>query len=181
MDVPANAPESATGVAPPLPKHIVDGKLTVVAPGALEKWKRASTGAGGCTFSTANCTVFDVLESVWLPASHCAVAVLLIICGCACANAGKLAAGCKIPAASKPAYLIKDLVNVRMAKKGDDGVSRAPPPFLSSLWLGKSARLRCHRRYWSMFPQRLWCPPYKCRRPHLPNRSDLRPDLSQLR
>ena len=81
VDIPANAPESVTGIAPRLPKHNVDGRLIVLALGASEKWNRLSTGASSLTDSTVNCTVFDERDRRWTPESHSTVAVLVIIFG----------------------------------------------------------------------------------------------------
>lgn len=104
-----------------LPMHIVGGKFAGDAPGALEKWKSDSTGGDGGTASTANCTVLDGRESVCPSTFHSAIAVLLIICGVLCANAGKLATGRSIPAASAPALLIMILVNRFIGEKGGGG------------------------------------------------------------
>lgn len=102
------------------PKQIVGGKFAGDAPGALEKWKSDSTGGDATTVSTANCTVLDVRDNVWLPTVHSAVAVFVMNGDCVCANAGRLATGRSIPAVSAPAHLIY-LVNTPIEAKGDVG------------------------------------------------------------
>lgn len=118
-------------MGPLLPVQIVDGKFVDDAPGALEKCKSDKTGGGGGIFSTANCTVLDAVDSVVVPTSHSAVAVLVMTCGAVCASAGRLATGKSIPVVSAPAHFIKYLVNVPIGAKGDPGKPAPPLVFFS--------------------------------------------------
>lgn len=110
--------------------QIVGGKFVGDAPGALEKRNNDSTGGGGGEFSTANCTVLDIRDNVWLPTLHSAVAVFVITGDCVCANAGRLATGRSIPVVSAPAHLIIYLVNVPIVAKGDAGRTERRPSVL---------------------------------------------------
>lgn len=125
---PVYTPSNRIGVGPLLPLHIVLGKFTDDAPCVLEKRNKVSDVVGTGGGSTANWTVFDVRDSRWAPASHSTVAVLVIICGVVCADAGRLATGSISPVASTPAYSLMILVNGPIfIEKGDvDKVLRRP-------------------------------------------------------
>ena len=119
------------GVAPLLPVQIVVGKFVLDASGVLENRNKVSDVVGAGGGSTANWTVFDVRDSRWAPASHSTVAVLVMICGVVCADAGRLATGRANPVASTPAACIMKVVNGRIGEKGDADKSRTPPPSIS--------------------------------------------------
>ena len=119
------------GVAPLLPVQIVVGKFVLDASGVLENRNKVSEVVGTGAGSTANCTVFDVRDSRWAPASHSTVAVLVMICGVVCADAGRLATGRANPVASTPAACIMKVVNGRIGEKGDADKSRTPPSSIS--------------------------------------------------
>jgi hypothetical protein len=108
---------------------VVGGKFAGEAPGLLENRKSESTGGVTGVVSTTNCTVLEGRESVCPPTVHSAIAVLLIVCGAPCANAGRLEAGRSIPAASTPALLTNILVNVFIIEKGDGGSPARRPIF----------------------------------------------------
>lgn len=114
-------PPNVTGVGPLAPLHIVGGKTAGDAPGPLEKRYNERTGGVTGAVSTSKRTVFDGRESVCPPTVHSATAVLLIVCDPLCANAGKLAAGRSIPAASTPALFTIILVNDFISEKGGSG------------------------------------------------------------
>jgi hypothetical protein len=110
---------------------MVVGRFALDASGELENRSKVSDVVGTGAGSTANCTVFDVRDSRCAPASHSTVAVLVMICGVVCADAGRLATGRANPVASTPAACIMKLVNGRIGEKGDADKSRTPPSSFS--------------------------------------------------